>query len=200
MSTFKFLTKFLIFWHPWHPWACIRSVCWTCNLKQIEAIPPSVHGVSWPSRVFQWCYISSGMTQGWLRDDSGMTQEWLRHDSGMANEWLRDYSGMTQVWLRDDLGLNFPVLKYLILNFLVLKFSAYVSSLLACVSLLVSACLCQLFCVSLLLSACLCQLACVSLLASACLRHLPFVLRYFAWVSYNFHIYSKYFWNLNYGF
>ena len=30
------------FWHPWHPWVCIRSVCWKWNLKQIEAIPPSV--------------------------------------------------------------------------------------------------------------------------------------------------------------
>ena len=39
---FEFLEKFLIFWHPWHPWGCIRSVCWKWNLKQIEAIPPSV--------------------------------------------------------------------------------------------------------------------------------------------------------------
>ena len=58
MSIFEFLTKFLIFWHPWHPWVCIcsdlkplfetdmsdssYSVCWKWNLKQIEAIPPSV--------------------------------------------------------------------------------------------------------------------------------------------------------------
>ena len=42
MSIFEFLTKFLVFWHPWHPWVCIRSVCWKWNLKQIEAIPPSV--------------------------------------------------------------------------------------------------------------------------------------------------------------
>ena len=47
MSFFKFLTKFLIFWHPWQPWVCVRSVCWKSvwkwNLKQIEAIPPSVY-------------------------------------------------------------------------------------------------------------------------------------------------------------
>ena len=42
MSIFEFRTKFLIFWHPWHPWGCIHSVCWKWNLKQIEAIPPSV--------------------------------------------------------------------------------------------------------------------------------------------------------------
>ena len=96
--------------------------------------------------------------------DSGMTQGWPRDDPGMTQGCLKDDSVMTQ---RSDLVLNFPVLKFLILNFLVLKFSAYVSSLLACVSLLVSACLCQLFCVSLLLSACLCQLACISLLASS---------------------------------
>ena len=39
MSIFEFFTKFLIFWHPW---VCIRSVFWKWNLKQIEAIPPSV--------------------------------------------------------------------------------------------------------------------------------------------------------------
>ena len=44
MSIFEFLTKFLVFWHPWHPWVCIRSVCWKWNLKQIEAIPPSMDG------------------------------------------------------------------------------------------------------------------------------------------------------------
>ena len=32
-----------IFWHPWHPWVCIRSDCWKWNLKQNQAIPPSVH-------------------------------------------------------------------------------------------------------------------------------------------------------------
>ena len=37
MSIFKFLTKFLIFWHPWYPWVCIRS-----DLIQIWAIPPTV--------------------------------------------------------------------------------------------------------------------------------------------------------------
>ena len=42
MGSFGFLTIFLIFWHPWDPWICIRSVCWKWNLKQIEAIPPSV--------------------------------------------------------------------------------------------------------------------------------------------------------------
>ena len=42
MIIFEFLTKFLVLWHPWHPWVYIRSVCWKCNLKQIEAIPPSV--------------------------------------------------------------------------------------------------------------------------------------------------------------
>ena len=41
MSVFEFLTKFLVFWHPW---VCIRIVCWKWNLKQIEAIPPSVYG------------------------------------------------------------------------------------------------------------------------------------------------------------
>ena len=45
MSIFEFLTKFLVLWHPWHPWVCIRSVCWKCNLKQIEAIPPSVQAL-----------------------------------------------------------------------------------------------------------------------------------------------------------
>ena len=25
MSIFKFLSKFLVFWHPLHPWVCIRS-------------------------------------------------------------------------------------------------------------------------------------------------------------------------------
>ena len=39
MSIFEFLTKILVFWHPW---VCIRSVCSKWNLKQIEAIPPSV--------------------------------------------------------------------------------------------------------------------------------------------------------------
>ena len=39
MSIFEFLTKFLVFWHPW---VCIRSVWWKWNLKQIEAIPPSL--------------------------------------------------------------------------------------------------------------------------------------------------------------
>ena len=43
MSSFEFLTKFLVFWHPWHPWVCIRSVCWKWDLKQIETIPPSVY-------------------------------------------------------------------------------------------------------------------------------------------------------------
>ena len=42
MSIFENLTKFLVFWHPWQPWVCIRSVSWKWNLKQIEAIPPSV--------------------------------------------------------------------------------------------------------------------------------------------------------------
>ena len=42
MGSFRFLTIFLIFWHPWYPWICIRSVCWVWNLKQIEAILPSV--------------------------------------------------------------------------------------------------------------------------------------------------------------
>ena len=42
MGSFGFLTIFLIYWHPWDPWICIRSVCWKSNLKQIEAIPPSV--------------------------------------------------------------------------------------------------------------------------------------------------------------
>ena len=42
MSIFEFLTKFLILWHPWQLWGCIRSVSWKWNLKQIEAIPPSV--------------------------------------------------------------------------------------------------------------------------------------------------------------
>ena len=42
MGSFGFLTIFLIFWHPWDPWICIRSVCCKWNLKQIEAIPPSV--------------------------------------------------------------------------------------------------------------------------------------------------------------
>ena len=50
MSIFQFLTKFVIFWHPWHPWVCVRSVyrwaVWKWNLKQIEAIPPSVRMAS----------------------------------------------------------------------------------------------------------------------------------------------------------
>ena len=41
---FEFPWNFLFFWHPWHPWVCIRSVCWKWNLKQIEAVPPSVKG------------------------------------------------------------------------------------------------------------------------------------------------------------
>ena len=45
MGSFGFLTIFLIFWHPWDPWICIRSVCWKWNLKQIEAIPPSVNNL-----------------------------------------------------------------------------------------------------------------------------------------------------------
>ena len=134
--------------------------------------------------------------------DSGMTQGWPRDDPGMTQGCLKDDSVMTQ---RSDLVLNFPVLKFLILNFLVLKFSAYVSSLLACVSLLVSACLCQLFCVSLPLSACLCQLACVSLLESACLHQLACVIYCLACIillgsAKIFHIFSKLFWNLKYGF
>ena len=43
MSIFEFLTKVLVIWDPWHPWVCIRSVCCKWNLKQIEAIPPSVY-------------------------------------------------------------------------------------------------------------------------------------------------------------
>ena len=49
MSIFEILNKFLTFWHPWHPWVCVRSVCWSLvwkwNLKQIEAISPSVHSI-----------------------------------------------------------------------------------------------------------------------------------------------------------
>ena len=45
MSIFEFLTKFLVFWHPW---VRIRSVCWKCNLKQIEAIPTSVKSTLTP--------------------------------------------------------------------------------------------------------------------------------------------------------
>ena len=43
MGSFRLLIIFLIFWHHWDPWICISSVCWKWNLKQIEAIPPSVH-------------------------------------------------------------------------------------------------------------------------------------------------------------
>ena len=50
MSIFEFHTKFLIFWHHWDLWICIRSVCWKWNLKQIEAIPPSVYSRLWNKR------------------------------------------------------------------------------------------------------------------------------------------------------
>ena len=42
MGSFGFLTIFLIFWYPWDPWKWILSVCSKWNLKQIEAIPPSL--------------------------------------------------------------------------------------------------------------------------------------------------------------
>ena len=44
MSTFEFLTKFLVFWPPWHPWVCVRS-----DLKWIWAIPPTV--IWWASLI-----------------------------------------------------------------------------------------------------------------------------------------------------
>ena len=57
MSIFEFLTNFLIYWHPWHPWGCICSVCWKWNLKQIEAIPPSVNvTLEWTSP--QWTFLT----------------------------------------------------------------------------------------------------------------------------------------------
>ena len=39
----NFSQNFWSFDTPIHPWVCILSVCWKWNLKQIEAIPPSVH-------------------------------------------------------------------------------------------------------------------------------------------------------------
>ena len=46
MGSFRFLTIFLIFWHPKDPWICIRSVWWKWNLKQIEAMPSNER--TWP--------------------------------------------------------------------------------------------------------------------------------------------------------
>ena len=46
MSIFEILTNFLVLWHPWHPSVCIRS-----DLKQIWAIPPTVHFNQWLSHL-----------------------------------------------------------------------------------------------------------------------------------------------------
>ena len=60
MGSLGFLTIFLIFLHPWDPWICIHSVCWKWNLKQIEAIPPSVLGTkniifeSFDLKLYNW--------------------------------------------------------------------------------------------------------------------------------------------------
>ena len=46
MGSFQFLTIVLVFCHPLDPWIFIRNVCWEWNMKQIEAIPPSVLSIS----------------------------------------------------------------------------------------------------------------------------------------------------------
>ena len=72
MSIFEFLTKFLVLWHPWHPWVCIRSVCWKCNLKQIEAIPPSVRHIL--DNVKQWHFHSTSNEVTWRKKISNYMQ------------------------------------------------------------------------------------------------------------------------------
>ena len=85
MSIFEFLTNFLIFWQPWHPWLCIRSVCWKWNLKQIEAIPPSVEQ--------RWNNARTTLERSW--NEAGTILERLWNDSGMNLEWLWNNSGTT---------------------------------------------------------------------------------------------------------
>ena len=86
MSIFECLTKFLILWHPWHPWGCIHSVCWKRNLKQIEAIPPSVKCYS---RGIKFRLIN--LSASWVQQDLFMKTSsgdigWVLLDLRMAKK------------------------------------------------------------------------------------------------------------------
>ena len=93
--------------HTWHPWVCIRSVCWKWNLKQIEAIPPSVHLqlliplILPKQRQIMCCSNFYGSDVNILKSKQGLCNSSLSHKSLPSLEFH-------QTCFEHQLQLHFP--------------------------------------------------------------------------------------------